>query len=158
MFWFLIVIYFAEISYKIDEIPGTCKFKSPNTDYSNYDHDTISDMKNKEVCLKSCVERSKLSQDVTGCMFEEHFTNIRKKCIFIKSGLIVEPEYTSETTELDTCWKFSLSRKNHLSLIVSSSILKASFYKYLCRYFNCRVFCGCTLSSRTIVLWWTMQR
>ena len=114
-FSILIITYFAEISYRIDEIPGTCKFKTPNTDIGNYDHDNISDMKNKEECLKSCVERIKLSQDVTGCMFEDTRS---KLCTFIKSGSIVDQEYTSEATDLNTCWKFSLSRKNYLFLII----------------------------------------
>ena len=82
---------------------GSCEFSNPDNDYSVYDYDYHYDYdyadEDKEQCLQTCLQKSKVSPHAVGCYFQKSYG----KCIFFKTGTIVG---SSGSSDSDTCWKF----------------------------------------------------
>ena len=85
------------------EMPGSCEFSNPDHDYSNYDYDGEHDFdfadEDKEQCLQTCLQKSKLNPNSVGCHFEKDTGH----CVFLKTGTIVG---SSGASDPNTCWKF----------------------------------------------------
>ena len=98
-----IIITFLGYSYTYTEIPGSCEFSNPDYDYYNYDHEYHFDYdyaeEDKEQCLQSCLEKSRMIDHAVGCEFSKTYG----QCIFIKSGTIVGASGIADT---GTCWRF----------------------------------------------------
>ena len=88
---------------KVIEMPGSCEFSNPGHDYSNYDYDGEHDFdfadEDKEQCLQTCLQKSKLNPNAVGCHFEKDTGH----CVFLKTGTIVG---SSGASDPNTCWKF----------------------------------------------------
>ena len=88
---------------KVIEMPGSCEFSNPDHDYSNYDyvgeHDFDFADEDKEQCLQTCLQKSKLNPNSVGCHFEKDTGH----CVFLKTGTIVG---SSGASDPNTCWKF----------------------------------------------------
>ena len=82
---------------------GSCEFSNPYNDYSTYDYDNHYDYdfadEDKEQCLQTCLQKSKVSPHAVGCYFQKS----SGQCIFLKTGTIVG---SSGSSDSDTCWKF----------------------------------------------------
>ena len=82
---------------------GSCEFSNPDNDYSVYDYDYHYDYdfadEDKEQCLQTCLQKSKVFPHAVGCYLQKS----SGLCIFLKTGTIVG---SSGSSDSDTCWKF----------------------------------------------------
>ena len=75
----------------------------PEYDYDyHYDYDYAEE--DKEQCLQSCLQKSRMIDHAVGCNFRKAWG----QCIFKKSGTIVGASGISET---GTCWRFHSGKK-----------------------------------------------
>ena len=97
-------------SYTYTEISGVCEFSNPSHDYSYYDYEYHYDYdfaeEDKEQCLQSCLQKSKMIDYAVGCYFEKS----SGQCIFLKAGTIVG---ASGLSDAGTCWRFDLGKIHH---------------------------------------------
>ena len=83
---------------------GSCEFSNPDYDYYvyydydyHYDYDYADE--DKEQCLQTCLQKTKVFPNAVGCYFQKS----SGQCIFLKTGTIVG---SSGASDPNTCWKF----------------------------------------------------
>ena len=115
-------------SYTYTEISGVCEFSNPSHDYSYYDYEYHYDYdfaeEDKEQCLQSCLQKSKMIDYAVGCYFEKS----SGQCIFLKAGTIVG---ASGLSDAGTCWRFDLGKIHHNMDCTNRQVILFSILKLI---------------------------